>query len=272
VTEYKYLLSNEWKDARERLSLLEALRDPWTIRTLGKIGVREGWNCLEIAGGGGSIAQWLCHQVGRNGHVVATDLEPRFLEAIDASNLEVRRHDILSDPLPEGAYDLVHARSVLSFLPQPSEIISKLARALAPGGWLLLEEPDYISAIPDTSMAPAATALSMKGWNALLSHAKSCGYDTEFARHLYHDVSVNGLRDIQAEGLVAMQVGGTPSARFWKVTLEQVRDQVLEAGLLTLAELEDYRSLLESPEYRWFTPIMMSVWGQRVVSQYRLVK
>jgi hypothetical protein len=65
---------------------------------------------LEVAGGGGSIAEWLCRQVGRSGHVVATDLELRFLEAIHASNLEVWRHDILSEPLPEGAFDLVHAR------------------------------------------------------------------------------------------------------------------------------------------------------------------
>jgi hypothetical protein len=96
-------LSNEWQGARERLSLLEALIDPWTIRNLGKIGVREGWNCLEVAGGGGSIAEWLCRQVGGSGHVVATDLEPRFLEAItNLSNLEVWRHDILREPLPEG--------------------------------------------------------------------------------------------------------------------------------------------------------------------------
>jgi hypothetical protein len=100
VAEYKYPLSNEWKEARERLSQLEAVWDPWTIRNFGKVGIREGWHCLEIAGGGGSIAEWLCRQVGSSGHVVATDLEPRFLEAIDASNLEVRRHDILREPLP----------------------------------------------------------------------------------------------------------------------------------------------------------------------------
>jgi hypothetical protein len=47
----------------------------------------------EILGGGASIAEWLCRQVGSSGHVVATDLEPRYLEAIDASNLEVWRHD-----------------------------------------------------------------------------------------------------------------------------------------------------------------------------------
>jgi 2-polyprenyl-3-methyl-5-hydroxy-6-metoxy-1,4-benzoquinol methylase len=200
VAEYKYPLSNEWDGARERLSLLEAVRDPWTIRNSGKVGVGEGWHCLEVAAGGGSIAEWLCRQVGGGGHVVATDLEPRFLEAIDASNLEVWRHDILCEPLPEGVFDLVHARSVLTFLPEPSETISKMTAALKPGGWLLLEEPDYVSAIPDPSMAPAAKALSQKGWNALVSLSKSHGYDTELGRRLYHEVSKHGFAGLQAEG------------------------------------------------------------------------
>jgi SAM-dependent methyltransferase len=240
------------------------LIDPWTIRNLGKIGVREGWNCLEVAGGGGSIAEWLCREVGRSGHVVATDLEPRFLEVINLSNLEVWRHDIMREPLPEGAFDLVHARAVLPFLPQPAETISKMVAALKPGGWLLLEAADNVSAIPDPSMTPAAIVLSKKGWDAMI---RQVGYDKEYGRHLYHHVSINGIGDIQAEGFVTVLIGGTPSARFWKITLEQVQDQILEAGLLTSAELEDYRSLLESPKFRWFNPMMMSVWGRRIAAQ-----
>jgi hypothetical protein len=93
------------------------------------------------------------------------------------------------------------------------------------------------------------------------------GWDGEYGRHLYHDVSINGIGDIQAEGFSAMQFGGTPSAKFWKITLDQLQDRILEAGLLTLAELEDYRSLLESPEFRWFAPLMVSVWGRRIAAQ-----
>jgi len=267
VTEYKYPLGNEWEGAQKRLSLLEAIWDPWTIRNFGKLGIREGWHCLEIAGGGGSIAEWLCRQVGSGGHVVATDLEPRFLDAINESNLEVWRHDILREPLPERKFDLVHARAVLAFLPQPAETITKMVAALKPGGWLLVESGDFASAIPDPSMAPGAVALSKKGWDAVLWHLQSQGYDPEFGRHLYHDVAMNGLGDLRAEGFVPMQIGGTLFARLWKITLEQVQDDVLEAGLLTLAELEAYRSLLTSPEYRWLAPTMMSVWGRRVVAQ-----
>jgi trans-aconitate methyltransferase len=89
--------------------------------------------------------------VGTGGHVVATDLQPHFLEAISASNLEVIRHDLLRDPLPERTFDLVHGRAVLAFLPQPAETLAKLVAALKPGGWLLIEEPDYVSTIPDPS-------------------------------------------------------------------------------------------------------------------------
>jgi hypothetical protein len=62
-----------------------------------------------------------------------------------------------------------------------------------------------------------------------------------------------------------MQLGGNSVARFYKSTLAQVQDQILEAGLLSSAELEDYRSLLDSREYRWFAAMMISVWGRRVL-------
>jgi SAM-dependent methyltransferase len=264
VAEHKYPLSNELTGARERLSLLETLWDPWTIRNFGKLGVGKGWHCLEIAGGGGSIAEWLWRQVGSGGHVVATDLQPRFLEAIDESNLEVWRHDILRQPLPVRKFHLVHARAVLAFLPQPAETITKMVAALKPEGWLLVESADFVSAIPDPSMSPAAVALLKKGWDAVLWHLQTQGYDTAFGRCLYHDVAVNGLGDLHPEGYVAMQVRGAPFARFWEITLEQVRDHLLEAGRLTPAELEDYRFLLGRPEYRRLAPTMMSVWGQRI--------
>jgi SAM-dependent methyltransferase len=263
VAEYQYIADNAWKAARERLTLLEMGADPWTIRYLRLIGVPAGWHCLEVAGGGGSIAAWLCNQVGPGGHVMATDLDPRFLEAITAPNLEVQRHNILTDPLPDAAFDLVHVRALLAFLPRPDQVIRTLVAALKPGGWLLLEESDYGSAGPDPSMAPGAAALAQKGWEALLSFARSRGYDTALGRRLYHDVCTAGLVDVQAEGHVSMDIGGTPAVRFWRVTLEQQQDHLLAAGLLTPTELADYRTLLESPEYRWLSPIAMAVWGRR---------
>src|SRR6266568_3729751 len=97
---------------RHRLSLLESVDDPWTIRHLTELGLSAGWRCLEIGGGGGSVARWMAEQVGFDGYVLATDIDIRFLEESEAKNLVVRRHDIATDDLDE-QFDLVHCRHVL---------------------------------------------------------------------------------------------------------------------------------------------------------------
>jgi len=110
-------------------------------------------------------------------------------------------------------------------------------------------------------------ALSKKAHSALHTLVRSLGYDAAFGRRLYYEVSRNDISDTQAEGSVSMRIGGTPSASFFKVTSEQLQDQVLKAGLLTLAELEDFKSLLDSPEYRWVGQMTISVWGRRTLAK-----
>lgn len=263
MARYEYPLDNEWKAARERLGMLEAAWDPWTQSCLLKIGVTEGWQCLEIAGGGGSITEWLCERVGSSGHVVATDLQPHFLKAIDAANLEVLRHDLIQDPLPERKFDIVHARALLTFLPDPALALTKMVAALKPGGWLLVEEPDYVSGIPDPSMPVDALSLSQKAWDAMLHQLRSQGYKTELGRRLYNDVAGTGVANIQAEGFVGMQLRGRPWARFWHITFEQLEQRIQNAGLLSPDECVEYKRLLDSSSYRWMNPVCMSVWGQR---------
>src|SRR5262245_15816586 len=88
------------RETGERFSNLELLHDPHTVRHLLEAGVGRGWRCLEIGGGSGSIARWLANCVGPEGHVLVTDIDPRFLANISGANIEVRRHDIGADSLP----------------------------------------------------------------------------------------------------------------------------------------------------------------------------
>src|SRR5215468_4269060 len=104
---------------RERLALLTQMADPITTRRLTDLGVGPGWRCLDVGAGDGSVARWLAGQVGSQGRVVATDLNPRFLVGHGLPNLEVRRHNLLEDELEAGHYDLVHCRCVLQHLLDP---------------------------------------------------------------------------------------------------------------------------------------------------------
>src|SRR5207344_3002721 len=102
---HQYVLS-QTPDAseRERLSLLEHSADPLSRRRLAALGIQPGWHCLEVGAGHGSIARWLAEQVGPRGRVVATDINPRFLTEMQLPNVEVRQHDIRTDPLEPHTY------------------------------------------------------------------------------------------------------------------------------------------------------------------------
>src|ERR1700741_745077 len=100
-----YALDNAGREASARFAALAALYDHGTIRHLEERGVNSNWHCLEVGGGGGSIAACLAARVGPTGLVLVTDIEPRF-EPLRIPNLEVRLHDIIADPLPEAAFDL----------------------------------------------------------------------------------------------------------------------------------------------------------------------
>jgi hypothetical protein len=118
-----YVFDNSWEKERVRLAGLESMLDPGTRRHLDAIGVGAGWTCLEIGGGGGSVVQWLCRRVGEVGKVIATDLDTRFLDALDEPNLEALRHDITADILPHrGGSSENDVRSRLEPSPNPTKI------------------------------------------------------------------------------------------------------------------------------------------------------
>ena len=149
AAEGPYAFRNVRAIQRERLRTLEALLDEGTIRHLEARGVERGWRCLEVGAGGGSIAGWMCERVGPEGSVMATDLDTTVLAARSHPNLEIKVHDVLEADLPEREFDLVHMRLVLAWLGEPGVALRRLIDALQPRGWLVAEEMDFVSAVPD---------------------------------------------------------------------------------------------------------------------------
>ncbi len=127
------------RESGARMDILARLFDSTTRRVLDGVGVAAGWRCLEIGGGGGSVARWLAERVGARGHVLCTDLDTRIIEqgrAAAPANLEVMRHDIANDPLPTGAFDLIHARLVFLHVIERERALQSVVEALKPGaGW-----------------------------------------------------------------------------------------------------------------------------------------
>ena len=260
----QYTLDNAWQQARERLSRLESMADSGTIRHLEAIGVKEGWRCLEIGGGGGSIAAWLCGRTGVAGEVVAIDLDTRFLEVLDYPNLTVRRQNCVTEPLDTGAFDLVHARALLVHLAERERVLDSMVAALREGGWLLVEEPDYFSKVVDPSNDPDANALFQRARGAQAAAISGAGVDTGFGRGLYGALLRRGLTALGGEGRTPVIQGGTDAARFYRVTAEQLRDRAVGTGL-SAADFDAYLALYDDPNFVFIEGTMMAAWGWRAV-------
>ena len=108
-----YILDDTSALEYKRLDLMSKILDPWTRGYLTTLGVGEGWQCLELGGGNGSITEWLSATVGPRGAVTAIDVNPVLLELIPAENLSVQQMDVRTGELPAGSYDLVTCRALL---------------------------------------------------------------------------------------------------------------------------------------------------------------
>jgi len=257
----QYAFSHDWHQERERLRELETLLDPGTIRHLTALGIRPGWSCLEVGAGAGSIADWLCRQVGPTGAVLATDLDVQFLAELTQPNLRVERHDIVRDPLPDCTFDLIHARAVLEHIPERQAVVRRFIQALRPSRWLLVEDLDnhliLNATLPDT---PFAEPLRV----ALRQLRASAQYDPEYGRQLYEVLRAEGLMRVGAEARAYIEPGGSGRAtRVWQLVLERLRDRLLEARAITPGDYDAAIDALGSSDYGVMSPLFWAAWGQR---------
>jgi SAM-dependent methyltransferase len=256
-----YLLDNAAREASARFEALSALFDPGTIRHLQDRGIGAGWHCLEVGGGGGSITAWLAERVGPTGHVLVTDIDSRFLEPLDASNVDVRRHDVVTDPLPQAAFDLIHARAVLIHLPERERVLARLVAALKPGGWLVDEEFDSASLLPDQTKYPGETLL--KTQLAMMRLMDDRGVERRFGRMLFERLRSLGLEAVDAEARMSMWHCGSPGASLMRVNFEQLREAMISGGYVTAQQIAQDISQLGDPLFMAPSPIMWAAWGQR---------
>jgi SAM-dependent methyltransferase len=261
MSDTRYVFDNAHGETRERFPALSDLYDDETIRCLRSVGVGPGWQCLEVAAGGGSIARWLAGQVGPSGRVLATDLDTRFLESLAVPALEVRTHDIARDLLPDLEFDLVHARLILVHLPEREVALAKMVGALRPAGWLVCEEFDSLSMPADPALHPHECMLKTQAAIQRIMAAR--GANTRYGRDLAARMRTYGLVDIRAEARMAMWQGGSAGARLFRANFEQLREEMLRLGLLTHAELDDDLARLDDPRTLFPSPVMWTVCGRR---------
>ncbi len=263
-----YVFDPAWELETERLRTNEAIWDPGTFERLERLGVGQGWRCLEIGAGAGSTAKWLASRVGaRNaadpagpaGRVVATDVETGRLADLAACGVEVWRHDVSTDDLPPAAFDLVHTRMLVQHLADKQDAVRRMIGALRPGGLLFLEDTDSLplfrSAVSEDFLQDIRTA----GYGLM----RRGGHEPRGGHFDLRLMLQTGLSEVSAQGRAVMIRGGSQQARHYMLWLEYMRPGIVAEGLLADTRIDAALAEMADPANWWLSQVMISVSGRK---------
>ena len=250
-----YVFDNAAPQAPARLRALAEVFDPGTIRQLDARGIAEGWRCLEVGGGLGTMTKWLSARVGPHGSVLTTDIDTRHLDTLSLANVEIRHHDVVEDPLPTERFDLAYTRLVLEHVSDPARAIANMAQAVKPGGWVVIEDFEVAPIGPDTEIP--------KTFLAMRQVIASAGVDQRFGRSMSRRLRSCGLEDVMAEGRVLLWSGSNAGTTLMRLNAEQLRDRILATGLVTADQYAEDLRRIEDEAFELQAPTMWTAWGRR---------
>ena len=120
----------------------------WKRFTLSLTGLKPGQRALDVAGGTGDLALGMLRQVGKEGSVVLSDINPHMLEVgrdrlLDAGfvgNVECLVADAERLPFEDDSFDCVTIGFGLRNVTDKAAALRSMHRVLKPGGQLLVLE------------------------------------------------------------------------------------------------------------------------------------
>lgn len=114
---------------------------------LDRLGLREGWRCVDVGAGGGDVSVALAQVVGPQGRIYAVDSDPARRDEVAAAAAAAGGAQVIALTqagedltLPEPV-DLAYCRFVLLHVRDPAVVLKAMHRAVRPGGWVVAQEP-----------------------------------------------------------------------------------------------------------------------------------
>lgn len=252
-------------EGRERLRILSRVMRPTTLPLLERAGLRAGMVCLEVGCGGGDLAFDMARITGPKGNVLGTDIDQTKIElarqeaaAQQLTNVEFRLADITRDE-PEGKYDLIHARFVLTHLHHPAEALIRMREALKPGGVLVVEDIDFRGyfCYPESAAVRRYVELYTQT-------AARRGCDANIGPSLPGMLTDAGFQNVQMN--VVQPAGTTGEVKLISpLTMQNIGEAVVAEGLASQTEVDQLVAELyeftNTPGTVGCMPRVVEAWG-----------
>ena len=134
-------------DEIQRLKLQHVVWRPETTAAWKAAQFARGQTLLDVGCGPGHATMDLADIVGPKGQIIAIDQSQRFLDYLEQTardrrieNIRTINHDLATYDFDGIQADGAWLRWVLAFIPHPERVIERLARAIKPGGRVVIHE------------------------------------------------------------------------------------------------------------------------------------
>ncbi|MBV8990926.1 MAG: methyltransferase domain-containing protein [Solirubrobacterales bacterium] len=242
---------------------------PDSAALLDRVELRPGESVIDMGCGPRGILDLLCARVSPGGRVVGLDSDPvhiamasefvnrKRLRGVDLVCADARRTGLTRE-----SFDLVHARTLLINVPDPSAVMAEMVRLVRPAGWVAGLEPDTEHGICYPPH-PAFDRLS-KLFTAAFSRN---GADPCIGRRMAELYRQAGLEDVTTDARVKVYPVGH-SRRTIRVDLvRSLRGQIMEMGLADERELDELdaaaREHLANPDTVVMHHPLFLAWGHK---------
>lgn len=241
-----YLFSEHTRDREwNRMRMIEMACDPATVALLEHTGIGAGWACVELGAGAGSMVEWMGTRVGSNGSVMAIDASTVHLHRFMSAPYRVIEEDFLNVPL-ECHADLLHARYVLIHNQQSEAILKKIRASMKPGGYVVLEEPDFTSAtLPNASMEPALQRVNQAICRMFLEAGLDPGYGIGLPRRMARE----GFDIVRVSSTMHLCPGLGPVANLMAASAAALREKYIGTGITTDQDIDRYVTCAQDSGY-----------------------
>jgi len=265
VVESEYILGTD----KLELDRLREQHQAWVEQAhslIARGGLRSGDVVLDLGCGPGYTSIELARVVGPEGRVIARDVSPHFIRALESeverlslAGVEPSLGPVEELELPPEHLDSVYARWLLCWLPDPGAVLERITRSLKPGGTILLQ--DYLDwgamkLVPPSEDHNQIVEICMRSWRE--------GIGTiDIGEHIPSFAAECGLRVECFEPVARM---GAPGSLVWGWLDGFYRSylpRLIERGLLETRQMEafmtDWERRSEDGEGFVYAPTVVDV-------------
>jgi ubiquinone/menaquinone biosynthesis C-methylase UbiE len=257
------------REESARLRQQSAELRPYSTRLLDRTGLSRGHRALDLGCGPSGIIDLLAGRVAPGGRVVGLDADPvhvtmarQFATEHGLGNVEIVEADARHTGLPPDSFDLVHARTLLVTIPDPTEVVAEMTRLARPGGWVAGLEADCEHSL----CYPAHPA-----WNRLCEIFRAAfsrnGADPFIGRRTPELYRRAGLTDVDAECVAPLHPAGDSRRTIRLDLVRGMRPVIVEQGIADEAELDELdhavREHLADPGTLVMPFMYFMTWGRK---------